>query len=148
MCDESNIAVCLRELFQVLSYYLCAFSGALNGMWWMIPFLRTLCEVELREFRRDFHPRDALVAVGIVGFTQTGPDLYFSPEWGRAKNGWEGIYGSLDGARHGRDHDEIWDGRDLDLLSGFLSCVCQGRVAMRVAVVDIMERLSMADDVD
>jgi len=67
----------------------------------MIPFLGTLCKVELREFYQHLGPRDALIAVGIVGFAQIRPDLHLSLEKSRAENEWEGIHGGLDGARHG-----------------------------------------------
>lgn len=83
-----------------------------------------------------------------MGFAQIGPDLHFDLEWGRAENGWKSVQGSLDGAGHGRDHDEIWDGGYRDLLGCVESRVCQGWVTMGVAAFDIVEGLAVADDVD
>ena len=148
MCDEDNTDVLLRELFQPLPNDLCAHSGVLSGMGWMIPFLRTLCKVELRELRRQVCPRDALVTVGIVGFAQIRPDFHSGVEWGRAENGWKSVQGSLDCTGHGRDHDEIWDGGDLDFFGCIGSFICQGWVTVGVAAFDIVEGLAVADDVD
>lgn len=41
---------------------------------------------------------------------------------------------------HARDDDEIWDDRDLNLLSGFVPCIRQGWVAMRVAAINVIVR--------
>ena len=100
--------------------------------------------------RRNIGARDTLVANSVVGFAQVGPDLYFryfSSVWSRA-NRWEGVHGSLDGTCHGRNGDEIWDDRDLDWFSGFVSCICQGWVAVGVAAINVMEGLSVTDDMD
>ena len=41
MCDEDNIVVYLRELFQAPSNLLGACSGSLYRVWWMIPVFWT-----------------------------------------------------------------------------------------------------------
>ena len=84
-----------------------------------------------------------------MGFAQIGPDLHSRLERGRAEDGRERSHGGLDGARHGRDGDEVGnDGGDADSLGGGGSFVGQGRGSTRVAAVDVVEGLSMADDMD
>ena len=150
MRDEGNIAVRLREPLQAPSNRLRACSRAVNAVWRVMPFLPTLRKVEPREPGPHLRPRDALVAGGIAGFAQIGPDLHFGLErWGRAdEDGRERIHGGLDGARHGRDYDEVGNGGDSDSLGGGESFVGQGRVSMGVAAVDVVEGLSVADDMD
>lgn len=147
MCDEDNIVVYLRELFQAFSNLLSAYSGSLYSVWWMIPFFWTFWKVQMWKRCRNIGARDALVANSVVGFAQVGPDLYFSPVWGWA-NRREGVHGSLDGTCHGWDDDKIWDGRDLNLLCGFVPCIRQGWIKVGVAAINVMEGLSVTDDMN
>lgn len=79
MCDEDNIVVYLRELFQASSNLLGAYIGSLYSVCWMIPFFGTFWEVQMWKLCRNIGPRDALVANSVVSFAQVGPDLYCSP---------------------------------------------------------------------
>ena len=144
MGNERNTAVLLPERFQTPSLRLRARSGALNAMRrMMMPFLGTFRKVELRGLGHELRARDALVANRVVGFAEIGPDLHLGAEKGR-----ESGNGGLDGAGHGGDDDEVGEGEDVDLLGRIESCGRQGRVAVGVGAVDVVEGLAVADDVD
>lgn len=147
MSNERDILVFLREGFQAFTNLLGAYGGILYSVWRMVPFFWTIREVQVWELRRNFGPRNSFVANRIVSLAQIRPDLYLDLVLSRGE-GRENVHCSLYGTCHGRDDNEIWDGWDLNLLSVFVPCIRQGWVAVGVAAIDVMERLSVTDYVN
>ena len=101
MRDQSNVVIHLRKLFQAMSNALRSRSSTFRTMRRIIPFPMTIREIQRWKFRRDLSSRETFVTDCVVGFAQVRPDLDFCCCWECGNDGWEGIYGGLDGTCHG-----------------------------------------------